>query len=84
MTSYKYRIPEAYRPDLLQHAIDEGKSRHSARAKACQCIEDQQVQILEDVCIDQDLIVGDVIYDALLLERREDDSITDISQPGRT
>ena len=58
------RILEAYRPDLVQQALVAGKSHHSVRAKICQCVEDQQVQILERACNDAGRTV-DIIYDAV-------------------
>ena len=69
------RILDAYRPDLVVAAHALGKSVHSARSKACQGVEDQQIQILEEVLATMHIRVGDLIYDACLVERCDVDAL---------
>ena len=63
------RIMESYRQDLVEDAIAHGKSKHSVRSRACQAIEDQQLQILEKAFEEGGLAVGDVIFDAAMVQR---------------
>ena len=63
------QIFKTYRPDLVADALASGRSDHIVRSRACQAIEDQQVQILEYAFEQCGLAVGVMIYDAVMVER---------------
>ena len=63
------KVLEAYRPDVVENAKQQGKPPTSAHTRICQIIEDQQIQCLEEAMIGAGLDVGDVIFDALMVER---------------
>jgi len=69
------QILEAYRPDVVEDAKARGKPVTSAHAKICQILEDQQIQCLEEAMVMEGILVGDVIYDALMVQRCEDDRL---------
>ena len=53
------RILEFYRPDVMECALKEGKTKASGHARICQILEDQQVQILQESVELHGLRVGD-------------------------
>ena len=69
------QVLEAYRPDVVEFATGQGKSRPSAHSRIVQIIEDQQIQCLEEAMIAEGVNVGDVIFDALLVAKCDEDRL---------
>ena len=78
------KVLEAYRPDVVEHATQQGKPLTSAHSRICQIIEDQQIQCLEEAVLAAGLEVGDVIFDALLVEKCDLDLLQGVITTGQT
>ena len=78
------RVLDTYRPDLAADAQKHENPRHSARARVCQSIEDQQIQIMEEVLTDAHIKVGDIIYDALLVQRCDEELLSRTLRVGES
>ena len=77
------RAIEAYRTDLVESVASfEGNWRSSVQSKACQAIEDQQVQRLERALDEREIAVGGLVNDALIVQRKPEPMLREAMAAG--